>query len=113
MKAGYRNLSFIALTAALLAPGAIATRAVAQDDKRQEDHERHDKKQTRVYDRSHKDYHDWNENEGKSYRQYAGEQHQDFREYQTLNVEQQDHYWNWRHSHPDGDPLRANISETV
>jgi hypothetical protein len=103
MKAGYRNLSFIALTAALLAPGAIATRAVAQDDKRQEDHERHDKKQTRVYDRSHKDYHDWNENEDKSYRQYAGEQHQDFREYQTLNAEQQDQYWNWRHSHPDGD----------
>ena len=71
MKAGYRNLSFIALTAAPLAPGAIATRAVAQDDKRQEDHERHDKKQTGVYDRSHKDYHDWNENEDKSYRQYA------------------------------------------
>ena len=33
MKAGFRRLSFLALTAALLAPAAITTRAAAQDDK--------------------------------------------------------------------------------
>lgn len=103
MKAGYRHMSFLALTAALLAPAAITTRSAAQDDKRQEDNQRNDKNQTRVYDRTHKDYHDWNENEDRSYRQYAGQNQQDYREYNKLNNEQQDQYWNWRHSHPDGD----------
>jgi hypothetical protein len=108
MKAGYRHMRFLALTAALLAPAAITTRAAAQDDrrqddKRQEDTQRNDKNQTRVYDRTHKDYHDWNENEDRSYRQYAGQNQQDCREYNKLNNEQQDQYWNWRHSHPDGD----------
>jgi ribulose kinase len=77
MKAGFRHLSFLALTAALLAPAAVTTRAAAQDDrrqedKRQEDTQRNDRNQTRVYDRTHKDYHDWNENEDRSYREYAG-----------------------------------------
>ena len=77
MKAGFRHLSLLALTAALLAPAAITTRAAAQDDrrqddKRQEDSQRNDRNHTRVYDRTHKDYHDWNENEDRSYRQYAG-----------------------------------------
>lgn len=114
MKAGFRHLSFVALTAALLAPAAITTRAAAQDDKgqekRQEDNQRNDKNHTRVYDRTHKDYHDWNENEDRSYRQYVGQNQQDlgqnqqdFRDYNKLNPDQQDQYWNWRHSHPDGD----------
>jgi hypothetical protein len=108
MKTGYRHLSFLALTAALLVPAAITTRAAAQDDrrqddKRQEDTQRNDRNHTRVYDRTHKDYHDWNENEDRSYRQYAGQNHQDYREYNKLNDEQQEQYWKWRHSHPDGD----------
>src|ERR1700686_191325 len=103
MKAGFRHLSFLALTAALLAPAAVTTRAAAQDDKRQEDTQRNDGNQTRVYDRTHKDYHDWNANEDRSYHQYAGQNQQEFREYNKLNNNQQDQYWNWRHSHPDGD----------
>jgi hypothetical protein len=101
MKAGYRHLSFLVLTAALIAPAAITTSAAAQDNKRQEDNQRNDKKQTRVYDRSHKDYHDWNENEDRSYRQYLGEQHKTYRDYSKQNSKQQGKYWNWRHSHPD------------
>ncbi len=96
MKSAYRYLSFVILTAALTAPIAIRTNAAAQDDHRD------DKKQTRVYDRSHKDYHNWDDNEDRFYRQYLGDQHKDYREYSKLNRNQQNAYWNWRHEHPDG-----------
>ena len=95
MKAAYRYLGLIFLSGALTAPMTIQTSAAAQDDHRDE------KKQARVYDRSHKDYHNWDDNEDRSYRQYLGEQHKDYREYSKLNRNQQAGYWNWRHSHPD------------
>jgi hypothetical protein len=80
----------------------ITTSAMAQDDQRQhaDEHKDNDKK-TRVYDRGHKDYHDWNENEDRSYHQYLTEQHKEDRDYSKLNRRQQDQYWNWRHNHPD------------
>jgi hypothetical protein len=95
MRSGYRYLSFIFLTAALAVPMAIRTSGAPQDD------HRNDKKDTRVYDRSHKDYHNWDDNEDRAYRQYLGDKHQDYREYSKLNHGQQNTYWNWRHSHPD------------
>lgn len=95
MKAAYGYLGFILLSAALTAPMASSTRAATQDDHRDE------KKQARVYDRSHKDYHNWDDNEDRFYRQYLGEKHEDYREYSKLNHNQQTAYWNWRHSHPD------------
>ncbi|HSY98483.1 MAG TPA: hypothetical protein VK788_03225 [Terriglobales bacterium] len=95
MKAGYRYACFLFLTAALAAPMAIRTSGATQDDHRD------DKKDTRVYDRSHKDYHNWDDNEDRAYRQYLGGKHQDYREYSKLNNKQQNTYWNWRHSHPD------------
>jgi len=95
MKAGYRCLSFLFLSAALAAPMAISTSGAPQDD------HRNDKRNTRVYDRAHKDYHNWDDNEDRSYRQYLGDNHQNYREYSKLNNKQQNTYWNWRHSHPD------------
>ena len=68
MKAGYRHLSYLVLTTALIAPVALGTQAAAQDDKRQDDSQHNDKKQARVYDRTHKDYHNWNDSEDRSYR---------------------------------------------
>ena len=104
MKGGYRHLAFLFLTAALTAPATI--NAAPQDDRRQEDkrqehNDRNDKKQTRVYDRTHKDYHNWSDNEDRSYRQYLGQQHKDYRDYSKLKRNEQNQYWNWRHSHPD------------
>jgi hypothetical protein len=85
-------------------PGRLTGKPyLTQEDKRQEDSQRNDRNHTRVYDRTHKDYHDWNENEDRSYRQYQGQNQQDFREYHKLNPEQQDQYWNSRHSHPEPD----------
>jgi hypothetical protein len=101
MKPGQRYLSFLFLTAALAAPAATITSAASQDDRRQEDNHRNDKRRTRVYDRSHKDYHVWDDNEDRAYRRYLGEQRQDYREYSRLKRTEQNRYWDWRHSHPD------------
>jgi hypothetical protein len=91
MKAGFRYISFIFLTAALSAPVAMVSRA-AQD-------EHHDEK--RVYDRTHKDYHNWDANEDRYYHQYFTENHREYRDYSKLGRKDQDAYWNWRHEHGD------------
>jgi len=95
MKVKHQRLSFLFLGAALIATLAIVTSAATQDDHRD------DKKQARVYDRAHKDYHNWDDKEDSAYRTYLGEQHQDYREYSKQSHSQQNKYWNWRHSHPD------------
>ena len=100
MKGVYRYLAFLFLTAALTAPLGIITSAASQGDKRQEDNRTTGKKQRRVYDRTHKDYHIWDENEERSYRQYLSEKHQDFRDYFKLKRNQRNEYWNWRHNTP-------------
>jgi hypothetical protein len=93
MRAAHRYLGFLFLSAALTIPVAVSTSAATQDE------HRNDK---RVYDRSHKDYHNWDDNEDHAYRRYLGEKHQDYREYSKLNRSEQNSYWGWRHSHPDG-----------
>jgi hypothetical protein len=59
--------------------------------------------QVRVYDRDHRDYHNWDDREDRAYRGYLVEQHRSYREYGHQNVRVQRGYWNWRHSHPDHD----------
>ena len=102
MKAVCKYLGFLVLGAVLTAPIAISTKAASQDDRHQEDNHR-DKKQKRVYDRSHKDYHNWDDNEDRAYRQYLGDQHIVYRDISKLKRNQQTAYWNWRHDHPDHD----------
>jgi hypothetical protein len=96
MKAGYRYISFLFLTAALSAPAAIVTRAASQDEHRDEHHD-----QKRVYDRAHKDYHNWDDGEDRYYHQYFTDNHREYRDYSKLNRKDQDAYWNWRHEHGD------------
>jgi hypothetical protein len=57
--------------------------------------------QVRVYDKSHKDYHNWDENENRSWGQYLSENHRKQHEFTKANKREQSDYWNWRHSHPD------------
>ena len=88
------------LTAALAAPSAMNAASKPQDNGRQEEH-RDD--HNRVYDRDHKDYHNWNDNEDRSYRVYLGERHRDYHPFAELKAKEQRAYWNWRHGHPDHD----------
>jgi hypothetical protein len=90
----YRIMSSLVLTAALLAP--IAGYAAARQDRR-----RDEKIQVRVYDRTHKDYHVWNDREDHMYRQYLGDRHKAYRGYSRLSRTQQRTYWNWRHTRGD------------
>ena len=57
----------------------------------------------RVYDTEHRDYHRWDANEDRAYHDYWMENHghDPYRDYGKLNQNEQNDYWNWRHSHPD------------
>jgi hypothetical protein len=54
----------------------------------------------KFYDRSHKDYHVWNDGEDKSYRAYLETRHRTYREFSKTSKAQQQAYWKWRHDHP-------------
>ena len=83
----HQFIGLLVVTATLLAPGlslaAGAPPAVS----------------VRVFDRTHKDYHVWDDNEDKTFRVYLGDQHMKYRRYSRLNRGQQTNYWNWRHTH--------------
>jgi hypothetical protein len=86
-----RYISSLLLAAALAAPVVMIASPRPQEAS----------VQLRVYDRDHRDYHNWDDRENHAYRQYLGEQHRSYHEYQGQNRKVQRHYWNWRHSHPD------------
>jgi hypothetical protein len=86
-----RYIGSLVLTAAIATPILFVTEAKAQGV------------QVRVYDRDHRDYHNWDDREDRSYRVYLGERHRDYREYNRQNRREQRNYWNWRHEHPDHD----------
>jgi hypothetical protein len=104
MHRGYRYFfSSFLLTAALAAPTAMMASTRPQDNGRQEENHRDDKDHNRVYDRSHNDYHNWDDNEDRFYRQYLTEKHKTYRIFAEVKQKEQTAYWNWRHSHPDHD----------
>jgi hypothetical protein len=88
---GYRCLlGSITVTATLLAPGLAEATAVPAPAV---------KVSVRVFDRTHKDYHVWDDNEDRAYRGYLGDNHITYRRYSRLKRSQQTTYWNWRHAH--------------
>ena len=77
------------LTAALAAP--VAVFAAPQEAN----------VQVRVYDRDHKDYHNWDDNENRAWGRFQTENHRDAHEFSTSTKREKSQYWNWRHAHPD------------
>jgi hypothetical protein len=86
-------VSGLFLTAALAVSGPIVAAAAAQDANFQ----------VRVYDSHHRDYHNWDDREDRAYRNYQQERHDSYVSYEHRKHKYQQHYWNWRHSHPDRD----------
>ena len=84
-------LSGLFLVAALAVSGPIAAGA-------QEAHV-----QVRVYDSHHHDYHNWDDREDRAYRNYQRDRHDSYVAYEHRKHSYQQHYWDWRHSHPDRD----------
>jgi hypothetical protein len=91
-----RYINSLLLAAAVAVPSAIMAGPKPQDASIR----------VRVYDRDHRDYHNWDDHEDHAYRRYLGEQHREYREYDRQHYRVQKHYWKWRHEHPDGDNER-------
>jgi hypothetical protein len=86
-----RYITSLFLTAALAAPVALMAIPAPQEDHNQ----------NRVYDKEHKDYHNWDGNENKAWGQYLSDNHKSSHEYSKANKKEQSDYWNYRHAHPD------------
>ena len=85
------------MLATLGAVPALAATPTAQDrDDRAQRQEEH-----RVYDSSHRDYHTWNSDEDRRYREFLTERHRKYRDFSRLKKSQQNQYWQWRHEHDD------------
>jgi hypothetical protein len=64
----------------------------------QDDHDRN-----RVYDRDHKDYHNWDDRENQAWNRFLEENHRAKHGFAKANRREQSEYWKWRHEHPDHD----------
>jgi hypothetical protein len=81
-----RYLIAISLGASLFAPVAVQA----------DDRNRHER---RYYDRSHRDYHVWNNDEDRAYRRFLEENHRQYHTWSKAKRSEQDQYWKWRHEH--------------
>ncbi|MFI5097113.1 MAG: hypothetical protein ACHQT6_03980 [Candidatus Acidiferrales bacterium] len=89
MHRAHGYIAAILLTAALAAPVAIMAVPVPQEV------------QVRVYDKEHKDYHNWDDNENHAWGQFLTENHRNSHDFKKAKKKEQSEYWNWRHAHPD------------
>jgi len=91
MHHAHRYVASLFLTAALALPVAIMAAPLPQEAS----------VQLRVYDRNHKDYHNWDDNENRAWGQYLQENHKKPHEFKAAKKREQSQYWNYRHAHPD------------
>jgi hypothetical protein len=84
----HRFLGSLIITAAVLAPG-VGQAAGAPEGRATV--------LFRVYDRTYRDYHVWDDREDHAYRRYFGYRHRHYRRYSRLSRRQQASYWHWRH----------------
>ena len=91
MHRSYRFIASLFLAGAIAAPVSVMAAPAPQEAGIQ----------VRVYDRDHKDYHNWDDNENKAWGQYLSDHHKSSHEYSKANKKEQSEYWNYRHAHPD------------
>jgi hypothetical protein len=85
-----RFVASLFLTAALAVPVSMLAAPVPQTGV-----------SIRVYDKNHKDYHNWDDNESKAWGIFLTDNHKSNHEYAKANKKEQGQYWDWRHTHPD------------
>jgi hypothetical protein len=93
MRHTHRYITSLFVAAALAAPVAIMATPVPQEAG----------VQVRVYDRDHKDYHNWDDHENRAWGIFLTNNHRKNHEYAKANRREQSNYWKWRHEHPDND----------
>ena len=90
----------------ILSAFVISAAFVVPSVARADDRNHHEK---RYYDKEGHDYHTWNNNEDRAYRQYLGEQHRDYRDFHGAKRGEQQQYFTWRHTHPDNTLFKVEI----
>jgi len=96
MHRGNRYVASLFLSAALMTPiGALAVPAP------QDEHERHEQEERRVYDEEHHDHHNWDKREDEAYRHWLEFKHEAYVDYEKLDHKRQREYWKWRHEHEE------------
>jgi hypothetical protein len=92
MNSTHRIVASLFLAAALVTPATIIAAPTPQVGV-----------QVRVYDRRHRDYHNWDGRENRAWGVYLTNNHRRNYEYSRANRREQDRYWAWRHHNPDRD----------
>ncbi|HEY2461248.1 MAG TPA: hypothetical protein VGI16_10575 [Candidatus Acidoferrum sp.] len=87
----HRYIASLSLITALAAPAAIVAAATPAPQE----------VKIRVYDREHKDYHNWDDREDHAWHRFLDENHRDAHDFKKAKREEQREYWSWRHNHPD------------
>lgn len=93
MRSTHLYIGSLFLAAALAAPLATMAAPAPQDAR----------VQIRVYDRHHRDYHNWDDRENRAWGVYLNDNHRHAHEYSRARRRERSEYWNWRHAHPDRD----------
>lgn len=93
MRHTHRYISSLFLAAALAAPVGIMAAPLPQDAG----------VQVRVYDRDHRDYHNWDDHENHAWGVFLTNNHRKSHEFAKAHRRERSEYWNWRHAHPDND----------
>jgi hypothetical protein len=80
------------LSAVLLIPGLICPLAMTANAASQG-------VSIRFYDRDHKDYHNWDDNENRRYEEFRRDHPKYSVKFSKTSRAQQREYWKWRHEH--------------
>lgn len=92
MRGGKQAVAALLLSSTLMVPtGALATGSSQDDQDRQEEREQ------KVYDPLYKDYHSWDAHEEEAYRRWLDELRSAYAYYGQLSERTQKDYWKWRH----------------
>src|ERR1700721_1514075 len=84
MHYAHRYITSLYLAASLLAPVATLPAPEPQGANTQ----------ARVYDRDHKDYHNWDDRENQAWGTYQSDHHMKSHEFSKANKKEQSQYWN-------------------
>ena len=89
-------MSSLVLIGSLAAP--LALKAQDRDDRQTRNNRNNNQ---RVYDRQHKNYHQWDGNETRTYQQWYAQNTngRPSRDYNRLSRKDQNAYWDYRHQH--------------
>jgi hypothetical protein len=86
----------------------LSTNLFAQDRDHGRDHDDRAGNRHHLYDRHHKDYHDFDEHEHRAWRMYSQQRHRGYIDWDRASERQREDYWKWRHNHSDA-VLQINV----